>query len=132
MRKYPGLSNLKDKNFIFLAGHHRSGTSLLHEIIREHPLVSGFSQTGAPEDEGQHLQTIYNPAKAHGGPGKYIFDKRSYINEHHQLATEKSAKAILEQWKPYYDTSCSYLIEKSPPNLIRISVIPPINRCIYK
>jgi len=119
MRKYPGLSNLKDKNFIFLAGHHRSGTSLLHEIIREHPLVSGFSQTGAPEDEGQHLQTIYNPAKAHGGPGKYIFDKRSYINEHHQLATEKSAKAILEQWKPYYDTSCSYLIEKSPPNLIR-------------
>ena len=110
---------MEDKEFIFLAGLHRSGTSLLHEIIREHPEVSGFARTGVPEDEGQHLQSVYEPAKAFGGPGKFAFDHRSYMNESHPLATEESAKTIFEQWGKYYDLSRRYLIEKSPPNLIR-------------
>lgn len=108
-----------DKSFIFLAGHHRSGTSLLHEVIREHSLVSGFSQTGVPKDEGQHLQSVYEPAKTYGGPGKYIYDKNSYMNEHHALATEQSAQSIMEQWEQHYDPKCLHYIEKSPPNLIR-------------
>ena len=110
---------LEDKTFIFLAGLHRSGTSLLHEIIREHPEISGFSQTGVPKDEGQHLQTVYEPAKSFGGPGKFVFDPRSYMNESHPLATNESAIAIFEQWSKYYDFSCNYLVEKSPPNIIR-------------
>jgi|TARA_B110000902_G_scaffold213317_1_gene244738 hypothetical protein len=108
-----------DKSFIFLAGHHRSGTSLIHEIIRENPLISGFSQTGVPEDEGQHLQSVFESAKRYGGPGKYIHNKKSYMNENHFLATEKSAEAIFRQWERYYDTSCIHYVEKSPPNLIR-------------
>ncbi|NBU73232.1 MAG: sulfotransferase, partial [Bacteroidetes bacterium] len=107
------------QKFIFLAGHHRSGTSLLHEIIREHPLVSGFSQTGVPEDEGQHLQSVYKPAKLFGGPGRYIFDRSSHMNEWHPLATDESANAILAQWQKYYDPECPFYVEKSPPNLIR-------------
>ncbi len=110
---------MKDKTFIFLAGLHRSGTSLLHEIIREHPEISGFSNTGVPEDEGQHLQSVYEPAKSFGGPGKFAFDKRSYMDESHPLSTNESAKAIFEQWSKYYDLSSNYLIEKSPPNLIK-------------
>jgi hypothetical protein len=108
-----------NKSFIFLAGHHRSGTSLLHEIIREHPLISGFSNTGVPEDEGQHLQNIFEPAKAFGGPGKYIFNPNSHMTEDHSLATELSSAKIMEQWEKYYDASCEHYIEKSPPNLIR-------------
>lgn len=108
-----------NKSFIFLAGHHRSGTSLLHEILREHPLISGFSQTRAPQDEGQHLQNIYTSAKVNGGPGKYIFNKSSYMNEDHYLATEQSAAAIFQQWEQYYDKNCVHYIEKSPPNIIR-------------
>lgn len=108
-----------DKKFIFLAGHHRSGTSLLHEIIREHSLISGFSNTGVPEDEGMFLQNIYNPAKIYGGPGKYIFDNNSHMNENHPLATTTNAKLILEQWENYYDKSCPYYVEKSPPNIVR-------------
>ena len=110
---------MTNKSFIFLAGHHRSGTSLLHEIIRKHPLVSGFSKTGVPEDEGQHLQSVFEPAQKYGGPGKYIFNKNSYMNENHDLATEMSAKAIMEQWEQHYDFECPNYIEKSPPNLIR-------------
>jgi len=113
------ISNFENKIFIFLAGLHRSGTSLLHEIIREHSEVSGFSRTGVPEDEGQHLQTVYEPAKSFGGPGRFAFDQRAYMNESHPLATKESAKIILEQWSKYYDSSRKYLIEKSPPNIIR-------------
>ncbi len=108
-----------NKSFIFLAGHHRSGTSLLHEIIREHHLISGFSNTGVPEDEGQHLQNIFKPAKAYGGPGKYIFNKNSHMTEDHNLATDLSAEAIMRQWEKHYDASCEHYIEKSLPNLIR-------------
>ena len=110
---------MTNKSFIFLAGHHRSGTSLLHEIIRKHPLVSGFSKTGVPEDEGQHLQSVFEPAQKYGGPGKYIFNKNSYMDENHDLAIEMSAKAIMEQWEQHYDFECPNYIEKSPPNSIR-------------
>lgn len=110
---------MKNKQFIFLGGMHRSGTSLLHEIIRGHEQISGFSDTGVDEDEGQHLQSVYEPAISFGGPGKFAFDKRSYMNEVHPLATSENAQKIYEEWSPHYDLSCPYLIEKSPPNLIR-------------
>lgn len=87
--------------------------------MREHPQISGFTQTGVPKDEGQHLQSVYEPARTFGGPGKYIYDQRSYMNEHHDFATEKSAKKIFEQWGVYFDVGKNFLIEKSPPNLIR-------------
>ncbi|MCT0248672.1 sulfotransferase [Synechococcus sp. CS-205] len=107
------------KKFIFLAGHHRSGTSLLHRILSEHPEVSGFSGTGVPENEGQHLQSVYEPAKTYGGPGRYIFNDASYMNEDHPLATSQSARDIFKSWAKYYDSTRMFYIEKSPPNLIR-------------
>lgn len=110
---------MEDSSFIFIAGLHRSGTSLLHEILRGHEEISGFSQTGVPEDEGQHLQTVYEPAKSFGGLGKFVFDQNAYMDESHSLATDECGKEIFEQWRKYYDLSCRYLIEKSPPNLIR-------------
>ena len=105
-----------DKNFIFLAGLHRSGTSLLHEIIRGHPEISGFSDTGAPEDEGQHLQSVFNFV---GGVGQFALKKGSYMDESHPLATEENAKRLFQQWSQYWDLSREYLVEKSPPNIVR-------------
>lgn len=110
---------MEGKKFIFIAGLHRSGTSLLHEIIRSHAEISGFHNTGAPEDEGQHLQTVYEPASSFGGPGKFAFDGGSRMDESHPLATSANAKKIFEQWRPHFDMSCNHLVEKSPPNIIR-------------
>lgn len=54
--------------FAILGGLHRSGTTLLFRMLREHPEISGFANNpdanewlGA-EDEGQYLQSVYPPA----------------------------------------------------------------------
>jgi len=110
---------VEGKLFIFLCGLHRSGTSLLHEIVRSHPEVSGLQNTGVPEDEGQHLQSVFQPAASFGGPGKFAFESGSRMDEAHLLANDTSAGMIFEQWRPYFDMSCQYLVEKSPPNIVR-------------
>ena len=106
--------------FIFIAGLHRSGTSLLHEVLREHPRISGFRDTGVWEDEGQHLQGVYPTAQAFGGPGRFAFDRRSHMDETHELATEDSARRLFGEWKRHLDPSRDFALEKSPPTIVRM------------
>jgi hypothetical protein len=55
-------------HFVFLAGLHRSGTTLLFRMLREHPEMSGFANNKVAaewtplEDEGQFLQ-VYIPRR---------------------------------------------------------------------
>lgn len=103
---------------VFIGGLHRSGTTLLARLVGGHPLVSGFSGTGVPEDEGQHLQRVYPPARTYGGPGRFGFDERAHLTEHSPLAGPAAALQLLEQWGPHWDMSKPLLLEKSPPNLL--------------
>ena len=75
-------------HFIFVNGLHRS-TSILYRVLSAQSNFSGFSETGVPEDEGQH-QSVYKAAKYYGGPGRFGFDKRSYLNEFSSLISEKN------------------------------------------
>lgn len=104
---------------VFVGGLHRSGTSLLHRCLGDHPDVSVFSDTGVPEDEGQHLQSVYPTAMDHGGAGRFGFDPTAHLTEDSPLATDRHAQRLLDDWAPYWDLSAKRLIEKSPPNLIR-------------
>lgn len=104
-----------EKRFVFIGGLHRSGTSIFHEILKAHPDVSGFSDTGVYEDEGQHLQSVYPP----GSIGRFGFEEGGHLTEESPLATPESAAALWEQWSPHWDLSRPVLVEKSPPNLIR-------------
>lgn len=110
---------MNDKTFIFIGGLHRSGTSLLHDILRSHPAISGLTNTGVPKDEGQHLQNVYQVASAFGGPGRFGFNEASYMTETHPQAIPENREKLIQEWQPYWDTSQEYLLEKSPPNLIR-------------
>lgn len=103
------------RRFVFIGGLHRSGTSLFHEILKAHPDVSGFSDTGVYEDEGQHLQSVYPP----GSIGHFGFDPDGHLTEESTLATPEAAAALWEQWSPHWNLSRPVLVEKSPPNLIR-------------
>ena len=106
-------------SLIFIGGMHRSGTTLLHEILRAHPAISGFEATGVKRDEGQHLQTVYPPASDFGGPGRFGFNPASFMDETHPLATPDNAGKLFAEWRPYWDLEKQYLLEKSPPNLVR-------------
>jgi len=107
------------KQHIFIGGLHRSGTSLIHEIIKGHPAISGFSNTGVPKDEVQHLQSLFPSAKMLGGPGHFGFNPNAHMDENHLLATQENANKLFLEWGRYWDLSKNILIEKSPPNLLR-------------
>lgn len=105
--------------FVFICGHHRSGTSLLFKCLSDNPAVSGFHDTGVPEDEGMFLQTVYPSDLPHRKPGQFGFNPTSFITEKSSLATPQNAELLFQQWAKYWDISKTALLEKSPPNLIR-------------
>jgi hypothetical protein len=109
--------------FVFVTGLHRSGTSPLHRCLRRHPQISGFSGTGVPEDEGQHLQTILPRGGAYGGPGRFGNHPAAHRTEHDALATPETAAALFAQWRPYWDLSKPYLVEKTPISLLRTRLL---------
>jgi hypothetical protein len=114
---------------VFLAGLHRSGTTALAQLLADHPEVSGFCDTGAKEDEGQHLQSVYPAARTFGGAGRFAFDDRSHLTEVSPLATEANARLLWEQWAPYWDLDRPVLVEKSPPNIVMTRFLQALYPC---
>jgi len=108
---------VQDHRFVFLAGLHRSGTTLLARLLAAHPEVSGFSGTGVDADEGQHLQSVYPAAKVWGGPGRFGFAPEAHFTE--EQASEEKARRLFEEWSPHWDLARPVLLEKSPPNLLK-------------
>lgn len=78
-----------EKKYIFICGLHRSGTSTLTKIIGTSNLVSIHTNTNVPKNEGQHIQSVYDSAGKHGGPGKFAFEKKYHYTEKSHLLTKK-------------------------------------------
>lgn len=111
---------MPDHAHVFIAGLHRSGTSLLSRAIADHPEASSFSNTGFPEDEGQFLQRVYPVVKIYGGPGRFGFDRRSHLTERSPLVNEENRTRLRSEWGRHWDLSKRVLVEKSPPNLLKL------------
>ncbi len=109
----------RENSLVFVGGLHRSGTTMLANLMATHPMVAGLTNTGGPMDEGQHLQTVYPLDEHHGGPGRFAFDPAAHLTGDSPLATPATAAILLRQWGRYWDASRPILLEKSPPNLIR-------------
>jgi hypothetical protein len=119
---------------LFVGGLHRGGTSALARLLGSSPGVRGMSETGAFEDEGQHLQSVYLPASAHGGPGLFAFDPGAHLTERSRLANRSNAARLVSAWAPYWHLSSRdalgwapegslVVLEKSPPNLLRTRLL---------
>ena len=119
-RESPAASTeVRKHRFAFVGGLHKSGTTLVTRCLAEHPLIASFRNTGVPEDEGQHLQSVFLPASAYGGPGKFGFHPEAHLTEASPLVTEVNRARLLTQWSPHWDLAKDVLLEKSPPTLIR-------------
>ncbi len=107
--------------FFFIGGLHRSGTSLIANVMGQHPEVASLVGTGVAEDEGQHLQSIYPTAGRHGGWGRFAFRDGAHLTEDSPLVSPGSAASIEAGWAPYWsDPSAPWRCEKSPPNLLQL------------
>jgi len=109
---------------VFVGGVHRSGTTLVAGALAQHPDASGLTDTGVSEDEGQHLQDVYATGEVHGGPGHFALDAGAHLTE--ADAAPDHAHRLRAAWDPYWDTTRSVLVEKSPPNLVRFRYLQAV------
>jgi len=112
------VEEMRAKQYLFVGGLHRSGTTVLGRILGQNPACSGFFDTGAKMDEGQFLQDVYPPDTAYGSSGVFGFDARAHLTEDSPLATPENAARLLEQWSGHWDLSKPWLVEKTPGNLL--------------
>lgn len=107
------------RRLVFIGGLHRSGTSVVQRSLTAHPAATGFHDTGVPEDEGQHLQSVYPAADKYGGQGLFGFSAEAHLTEASGLVTVANRDRLLQEWGRYWAPDAAVAVEKSPPNLIR-------------
>ncbi|MGN6472067.1 MAG: sulfotransferase family protein [Mycobacteriales bacterium] len=112
---------------IFVGGLHRSGTSVLARVLSAAPGAAGLTGTGVPEDEGQHLQSVYPPALAFGGPGRFALKRGAHLTEVDAAEPHQLRESIERAWQPYWSSADALVhVEKSPPNLIRMRYLQTV------
>lgn len=107
----------------FIGGIHRSGTTPLTNLLGTDSNFSIFRDTGVIEDEGQFLQSVLPLEKKFGAVGEFALDPRAHLTEYSPLNTKENRELLFSQWAEHWDLSRSYLVEKTPSNLIRIGLL---------
>ena len=104
---------------VFVCGLHRSGTTALARCISELRDCTAFENTGVPKDEGQHLQDVYPPENAYGGPGRFGFSRGAHLTENSPLLTPANISKLRASWDAHWDQSKAVRVEKTPSNLLK-------------
>lgn len=126
--------------FLHVGGPHRGGTTILWELLREHPRLAGFgNKVGADASEGVFMQTVFphmgvgheinavdiamgrtdsRLSKAMKGLGRYAFNERFHFTEDSHLVTIQNRDKLLRQWGYFWDLERPVLLEKSPTNMV--------------
>ncbi len=120
------IEKLSGKTIVFIGGVHRSGTSPLHSLLRRHPCISGFEDTGVIQNEGQHLQSVIPPDSSSGGPGHFAYDSASQMDGSSFSNPQEARYRLLQEWGPFWNLDKPVLIEKSPLNLIRSGALKAV------
>ena len=106
-------------NYIFICGLHRSGTTLLEQRLQAAFGVCSL-EGPVPENEGQHLQDVYPAAREYGGPGRFGFAPEMVTAVPAPEDASRHRQRLLSCWTPFVKGDGDTLLEKSPPNLLKI------------
>lgn len=106
--------------YVFVAGLHRSGTSLVASILGSHPQVAEIRGAPIPEQEGVYLQGAIPHTARHGIPGEFAFDNTQHMTEGHVLDRLETRTRMEADWTPWFTSGGSWRVEKSPVNLFRM------------
>jgi Sulfotransferase family len=122
------VSRLKDvvyndapqiERLVFIGGLHRSGTTLLENLLCSRYEFSCL-RADVAESEGQFLQSVFSAARVFGGPGRFAFND-AMLAELRGLTDHGACRArILLDWRRFVVGEAPTLLEKSPPNLTKI------------
>ena len=107
------------ERLVFIGGLHRSGTTLLAELLGAHSDISALTGTSVWHDEGQFLQDVVPTAHECGGPGRFAYASSAHLTEADVDDATSIRRCLLDAWQPYWELDRAYLVEKSPPNLLR-------------
>jgi len=108
----------KDRRMVFIGGLHRSGTALVSRILASSPNASALTGTGAPLDEGQHIQDIYPGGL--GNTSEWSFHPQAHLTEEDAQRVPDAGERLWRSWSPFWDLDRTVLVEKSPPNLTKM------------
>ena len=107
------------KNYVFICGLHRSGTTLLERLLVTH-LDLAHLRADVAESEGQHMQDVYTHDWMFGWIGQFAYDALEQIElqalDDHPACFER----IRAQWSRFAVGDSETLIEKTPSNLTKI------------
>ena len=98
----------KQSKYVFILSPPYSGSTLLNEVLSTSNNVSSNNNLGSRE--GQTLP----------GVSRYMYDD---VSSRWDKNKKIPWKTIKQQWSKYWDKTKTLLLEKSPPNIVRASVI---------
>ncbi len=107
--------------YLFVAGLHRTGTSLLTRLMARHPDVAAIERSPAPENEGCYLQGAIPHTALHGRPAHYATDPAQHLVEGCAYDTAVTRDRMRSDWDRWFTPDeTAWRIEKSPVNLTRM------------
>ena len=98
----------KNKKWVFLVGCYNSGTTLLSELLGQHPLISAL------ETEGHFITDQFVKDYDIGLPRMWV--DREDIFRLDENDTFPDPVRVLKEWSMRLDLKKPVLLEKSPPN----------------
>ena len=109
-----------DGRYVFVAGLHRTGTSLVSRILASHSKVATIENSPAPENEGCYLQGVIPHTAQHGIPGEYAVDPSQRHTEDSPYNSLETRNRLTSDWDRWFEVEGQWRVEKSPVNLTRM------------